>query len=215
MYTVIGSSITPLREVLPPAQRPEGFSHGVPTEILEKRLKRDLSEIVFAQRFPNWEKERELIAIATPAGMDQSGRVVHLGLLLLLRKGEPASFVVSLEGLCEEDRRYASVLLQRLSVDEPGDEWARSVRELLQADPALGPATNVELARAATRFASLYRLGPRRLVRKERRRVAFDLLVLLMLVLALFYMRQQSCGHRLGAGAAIPTAGRTDDRARG
>lgn len=47
-----GETIRPLREILDPKLRPEGFSHGVPTELLEKCGPQAFAQILFAQRFP-------------------------------------------------------------------------------------------------------------------------------------------------------------------
>jgi hypothetical protein len=49
-----GKTILPLRQILDPKLRPEGFSHGVPTELLEKCGPKAFTEILFAQRFPAW-----------------------------------------------------------------------------------------------------------------------------------------------------------------
>ena len=42
------------RQVLDPKLRPDGFSHGVPTELLEKCGPQAFADILFAQRFPDW-----------------------------------------------------------------------------------------------------------------------------------------------------------------
>ncbi len=63
----------PLRRVLDPKPWPRGFSHGVPTELLEKCAPEDRDEILFAQRFPNWDGDKELFCLSTPAGLDSLG----------------------------------------------------------------------------------------------------------------------------------------------
>src|ERR1019366_677604 len=49
-----GKTILPLRQILDPTLRPEGFSHGVPTELLEKCGPKASGNILFAQRFTGW-----------------------------------------------------------------------------------------------------------------------------------------------------------------
>jgi hypothetical protein len=160
-----GFKTSPLREVLDPTLRPEGFSHGVPTEILERCDPGSLSEILFAQTFPRWNGDQRLVSISTTAGSDSSGRVVHIGLLLFLDAGERPTFEVPCAGLSSEDAKHATVLLARMTKDAHDDPWVQSVRDLLESSPDLGPATNVELKRSVARFSSLYTLGaggPRR-----------------------------------------------------
>jgi hypothetical protein len=78
-----GERILPLRQILDPKLRPDGFSHGVPTELLEKCGPKAFEQILFAQRFPGWNGDKQLFSVSTPAGIDSSGRVVHLGLLFI------------------------------------------------------------------------------------------------------------------------------------
>src|SRR5450755_4916064 len=94
-----GAKTFPLREILDPTRRPEGFSHGVPTEILEKCDPGSFPEILFAQTFPGWNGAERLVSISTMAGLDASGRVVHLGLLLFLAGGEEPTFDIPCTGL--------------------------------------------------------------------------------------------------------------------
>jgi hypothetical protein len=152
-----------LREVLDPKLRPMGFSHGVPAELLEKYG--DRGGILFAQKFPGWNGRQQLFTVSTPAGVDASGRVVHLGLLFVLEPHELPRFDIPHAGLSEEDRRGAAALVHRMTSQEPGDLWAQSVRELGRT-PANRPITNVALERSAVRFDSLYTAGPDGLSRK-------------------------------------------------
>jgi hypothetical protein len=198
LFASDGTTTAPLKQVLPPLRRPAGFSHGVPTEILERQASKNRSQILFAQRFPNWDTDRQLIAIATPAGVDRSGRIVHLTLLFILGANEQPRFDVPLNDLSEADRTHAAALLRRLSAGDKHDKWARSVSELLQVAPELGPVTNVELERSPTPFAALYRLGARGLTRNEKLLktglITFNVLTILAIVVALFYLRVHSCG---------------------
>lgn len=162
-----GSKTFPLREVLDPALRPEGFSHGVPTEILEKCDPKSFSKILFGQVFPKWNGDERLVSISTTAGLDASGRVVHIGLLFFLAATERPTFDVPCDGLPTEDTKHAVALLRRLSTGAEKDAWVQSVRDLIESPPELGPATNIELERSVARFASLYTLGRRGLRRKR------------------------------------------------
>ena len=144
-----GARILPLRDVLHPRLRPEGFSHGVPLELLEKCGPQRFEEILFAQRFPDWDEGRELFCISMPAGADASGRIVHLGLLFLLEPQERPGFELAYAALPEQDQPYAKALLRRMTTPEGGDRWAQSVRELSELESGARPATNVELKRSS------------------------------------------------------------------
>src|ERR1019366_5585170 len=49
------------------------------------------------------------------AGLDSSGRVVHLGLLFILEPHERPKFELPYASLCEEDKAYASALIRRMT----------------------------------------------------------------------------------------------------
>jgi hypothetical protein len=172
-----GEKILPLRQVLDPKIRPEGFSHGIPTELLEKCGSTAFTGILFAQRFNGWEGNKQLFSVLSPAGGDSSGRVVYLGLLFILEPGERPRFDVPYTALSEEDRTYAHALIQRMAssfAEAPaanrgggrGDLWAQSVRDLSELPSGRGPATNVALDRSVVRFSSLYEVGPGGSIRK-------------------------------------------------
>lgn len=165
-----GETILPLRQILDPRLRPDGFSHGVPTELLEKCGPKAFAEILFAQRFPGWNGDRELFSVSTPAGLDSSGRVVHLGLLLILEPHERPRFDLPYAGLSEEDQSYASALIQRLTSAGCEDSWAQSVRDLRDLPSGGRPATNVALERSVVRFDSLYVVGSGGFIRKAVKR---------------------------------------------
>jgi len=173
-----GVRTLPLREVLDPRLRPKGFSHGVPTELLEKF---DAGEILFAQKFP-WPGNRQLFSVSAPAGVDASGRVVHIGLLFILGPQERPQFDILHAGLSAEDRKYARALIGRMTEPERGDLWAQSVREL--GEMAEGkPVTNVALERSAVRFDSLYEIGPGGPIRKSGIRKKQSMAAIAVLVL--------------------------------
>jgi hypothetical protein len=155
-----GETILPLRQILDPKLRPEGFSHGVPTELLEKCGPKDFAEILFAQRFPDWDGDKQLFSVSTTAGLDSSGRVVHLGLLFILEPRERPRFELPYAGLSEEDQAYASALIRRMTSSDRGDSWAQSVHDLSELKSGSRPATNVALDRSVVRFYSLYVVGP-------------------------------------------------------
>jgi hypothetical protein len=157
----------PLRQILDPKLRPEGFSHGVPTELLEKCAPKAFAEILFAHRFPHWNGDKQLFSVSTPAGTDSSGRVVHLGLLFILEPHERPRFELPYAGLSEEDQAYASALIHRMASSGRGDSWAQSVRDLSELRSGSPPATNVALDRSVTRFRSLYVVGPGGLTKKS------------------------------------------------
>jgi hypothetical protein len=189
-----GERIRPLRQILDPKLRPEGFSHGVPTELLEKWGAKDKAEILFAQRFTGWNGDKQILSVATPAGQDCSGRVVHLGLLYLLDRGERPTFELPYGALSKEDQAYASALLRRMTSSRRGDVWAQSVRDLNELPPNGPPATNVALDRSVVRFHSPYVLGPRGLIKKaidwrKPRTTAIILLVLFTVVGACLTVR--------------------------
>lgn len=182
-----GKSILPLRRILDPKLRPAGFSHGVPAELLEKCGLQGSGEILFAQRFPDWDGGKQLFSVSTPAGLDASGRVVHLGLLFILEANERPKFELSYAGLSKEDRSFASALIQRMASPNPGDSWAQSVRDLCELPASHGPATNVEIQRSIVPFYSLYELGPTGLVSRASswRRSRMSALILLLFFAAL------------------------------
>jgi len=154
-----GETVRPLRQILDPKLRPEGFSHGVPTELLEKCGPKGLEEILFAQRFPGWNQDEQLFSLSTPAGLDSSGRVVHLGLLFILEPHERPRFELPYAGLSKKDQAYASALIHRMTSSRRGDAWAQSVRDLIELRSDRQPATNVALDRSVVRFHSLYAVG--------------------------------------------------------
>jgi hypothetical protein len=160
LYASDGEKVLPLRQVLDPALRPQGFSSGVPTELLEKCGPRTFGDILFAQRFPGWDGGKQLVSVSTTAGLDSTGRVVHLGLFFILAPHERPRFELPFGGLSEEDKTYASALLRRMRALAPGDRWARSVHELGELSLGNKPATNVALDRSTVRFYSLYTAGP-------------------------------------------------------
>jgi hypothetical protein len=171
----------PLRQILDPKLRPKGFSHGVPSELLEECGPK--AEILFAQRFPDWSRDKQLFCVSATAGFDFSGRVVHLGLLFILEPRERPRFDLPYTGLPEEDQFYASALMQRMASPGSGDSWVQSVRELSELPSSRGPATNVELQRSAVPFYSLYVAGPSGLTRKSaiRRKLRRSAIVFLIL----------------------------------
>jgi len=193
-----GGKIVPLRQILEPRLRPEGFSHGVPSELLEKCGAEQSAQVMFAQRFPQWNGNRQLFLVATPAGLDVSGRVVHLGVLFILEPGESPSFELPCAGLPEQERSHARALLRRMRSARRDDTWPQSVRELCELAPRYGPATNVELQRSVVPFHSLYELGPSGLTRKPtawgkaRKRSMWALLVLAAIGI---WCAERACQH--------------------
>jgi len=180
-----GAKIMPLREILDPKLRPEGFSHGIPTELLEKCGPQAFTQILFAQRFPGWNGDKQLFTVSSTAGIDSTGRVVHLGLLFILEARERPSFEIPYAGLSEEDRPYASALIHRMTSSGSGDAWVRSVRDLCELPPGSGPATNVALDRSVVRFQSLYVVRPGGSIGKAlgRRTLALTAIILLFAVM--------------------------------
>ena len=182
-----GETTVPLRQILDPKLRPEGFSHGVPTELLEKYEPKAFAEILFAQRFPHWNGDKQLFSVSTPAGTDSSGRVVHLGLLFILEPHERPRFELPYGGLSEEDKTYARALIHRMTSAGRGDPWAQSVRDLSELPSGSRPATNVALDRSVVRFDSLYVAGPGGLTKKALnwRKLRATAIVLLVLLAAM------------------------------
>ena len=178
-----GETILQLRKVLDPKLRPEGFSHGVPAELLEKCGPKALPVILFAQRFPGWNGDKQLFLVSTPAGIDSSGRVVHLGLLFILEPRERPKFDLPHTCLSEEDRAYARALIHRMTSSGHGDIWVQSVRDLSELQSGSGPATNVALDRSVVRFHALYVVDPGGSIRKATalRRLHMTAIVLLIL----------------------------------
>lgn len=180
-----GETILPLRQILDPKLRPEGFSHGVPTELLEKCGPKAFAEILFAQRFPGWNGDKQLFSVSTTAGLDSSGRVVHLGLLFILEPHERPRFELPYASLSEEDQAYASALIHRMTSSGRGDSWAQSVRDLSELPSDSRPATNVALDRSVARFYSLYVVDPGGLTKKAASRmIVWTTAIIVLIVFA-------------------------------
>jgi len=182
-----GETIRPLRQILDPKLRPEGFSHGVPTELLEKCGPKALAEILFAQRFPGWNGDKQILTVSSTAGVDSSGRVVHLGLLFILESHERPRFELPYTGLSKEDQAYARTLIHRMTSPGRGDSWAQSVRDLIELPSDSRPATNVALDRSVVRFYSPYLVGPGCSIKKavkwrKSRTTAIILLILFAVI---------------------------------
>jgi len=163
-----GNAVLPLRQILDPGHWPQGFSHGVPAELIQRCAPMAVSEILFAQMFPGWDGNKRLFFMSTPAGVDSSGRLVHLGLLFILEAHERPRFDLPYAALSAEDQAYARALIDRMTSPASDDSWVRSVRELSELPAARGPATNVALHRSTVQFDSLYEAGPGGLSRKLR-----------------------------------------------
>ena len=196
-----GARILKLRQILDPVSRPEGFSHGVPTEIFERCPRADWSRVLFAQRFVGWNGDHQILSIVTPAGQDITGRLVHIGLLLILERGEQPRFDAPCAGLSEEDAMHARALLERLTSAAPKDLWARSVHDLCRLPPEVGPATNVALDRALVPFHSLYVLD-RHGLRRRGEHPAWTPGVARILFLLLFVMAGVWASVKVGSCVA-------------
>ena len=201
-----GKTLMPLRQILDPKLRPAGFSNGVPTELLERCGPRGYAEVLFAQRFPGWNRGQELFSVSSAAGLDSSGRVVHIGLLFVLESGERPSFEMSSSALSEEDAACADALVRRLT--GPADAWVQSVRDLLDLPSDAGPAANVALERSVTPFHSLYVLGGGGRIKKVANRrkwfnAGFTLLLLLALACVLFAAHAVDCSVALTRAPAL------------
>lgn len=190
-----GEKILPLRRILEPRLRPAGFSHGVPAELLE-RCAANAAEVLFAQRFPDWNGGQQLFSVTTPAGVDSAGRVVHLGLLFILEPHERPRYDLSCAGLPEEEQRHARALLRRLASVRRSDPWARSVHELGELASLRTAACNVELKRSAVPFRALYSLSPRGLSKKPTPWGTTRSTVLWLLLLAGgIWLCERACQH--------------------
>jgi hypothetical protein len=191
-----GEKTIPFRQILDPKRRPEGFSHGVPAELLEKCGPKAFAEILFAQWFPAWDGDKQLFSVSTTAGLDSSGRVVHLGLLFLLEPNERPEFELRYASLCKADRPYAKDLLHRLASRGSGDPWAQSVRDLSDLRSGRRPATNVALYRSVVSFDSIYVAGPGGLIKKtaSRRKSRNAAIVFLILFAAVgVWLSERAC----------------------
>jgi hypothetical protein len=199
-----GETVLPLRQVLDPKLRPDGFSHGVPTELLEKWGPRAFTDILFAQRFTGWDGDKQLFCVSAVSGLDASGRAVHLGLLFILEPHERPRFDLPYAGLPEQDRPYARALVRRLKSSARGDTWLQSVRDLGELPLDGRPATNVALDRSTVRFQSLYTVGRDGLTRKaghgNRRTVAVVLLSLFAVAGVWLYVQAINCPLALSNG---------------
>jgi hypothetical protein len=178
-----GETTQPLRQILDPKLRPEGFSHGVPTELLEKCGPQALADVLFAQRFPGWNGDKQILTVSSTAGLDSSGRVVHLGLLFILEPHERPRFELPYTRLSKEDQTYARNLIHRMTSSGRGDSWAQSVRDLIELPSDSRPATNVALDRSVVRFHSPYLVGPGGSIKKAAtwRKLRTTAIILLML----------------------------------
>lgn len=202
-----GETMQPLRQILDPRLRPDGFSHGVPTELLEKCGPTRFSEILFAQRFPGWNGDQQLFSISTVAGLDATGRIVHLGLLFVLEPHERPSFELSYAGLSEQDKEHASALIHRLTSAAPGDVWVQSVRDLAALPSDAGPATNVALQRSVVRFDARYVVRPGGSIEKAVHRMKWTALLLLLVLVVLgswLSLHAKNCSVALSSGNDPP-----------
>jgi len=193
-----GKTILPLREILDPKLRPPGFSHGVPAELLEKYGPQDVPQILFAQKFPVWNRNRDMFCLSSPAGEDSSGRIVHLGLLFILEPHERPRFDLSYTALSEEDQAFAKTLLHRMTSPGRADLWARSVRELGERPFRSGAETNVALERSAVRFDSFYVAGPHGPIRKAgilRKQTMSAVVFLILCAAAGAWLVERGCGQ--------------------
>jgi len=178
-----GHAIRPLKEILDPALRPAGFSHGVPGELIQRCGIEAAGKILFAQKFPRWDGNKQLFLVATPAGVDSSGRFVHLGLLFILDPQERPRFDLPCAALSAEDQAYARTLMHRMLSPARHDSWAQSVRELAELAGTGGPVTNVALYRSAVPFDFLYDAGPNGLTRKSRFGIKRSMAAIALIVL--------------------------------
>lgn len=201
-----GEKIVPLRQLIDPRLRPEGFSHGVPSELLEKCGPKQLDRILFAQSFPDWRDHQRLFSVLTPAGVDSSGRVVHLGVVFILEPHERPSFDLSCAGLPQAEQAYAHALLRRLASPQPEDSWAHSVLELIELPAGRGSATNVQLQRAVVPFNFLYALGPNGLIKSNApwRKLRSRSVIVVMVLAALgVWLCERACHHIPRASVSI------------
>ena len=189
-----GKTNVPLKEVLDPRTRPTGFSHGVPAEVLRDCEPERIGEILFAQRFPEWGGGKQLFSVSTPAGSDASGRVVSLGLLLILEAGESARFDIGYAGLPHSEQGYARALLERIAAPRHDDLWARSVRELIGVPASKGAATNVELRRSPVPFYSLYATDRRGMPATRKKSRVPVLTATIVLAVASRWLWAHACG---------------------
>jgi hypothetical protein len=204
-----GEKTIPFREVLDPKLRPDGFAHGVPAELLEHFGRKALPELLFAQRFPAWDGDKQLFSVSTPAGLDSSGRVVHLGLVFILEQYERPEFELPYANLSKEDRPYAKALILRIASPRAGDLWAQSVRDLSELRHLRRPATNVALDRSVVPFDSLYVTSPRGLVKKgasrrKSRTTTLFFLILFAVVGVLLSVRACERSSRSAIQAGVP-----------
>jgi len=189
-----GNTVQALREILDPRLRPEGFSHGVPAELIQQCGPKAVRDILFAQKFPGWNGNKQLFSVSTPAGVDSSGRLVHLGQLFILEPQEGPRFDLPYGALSGEDQTYARALIHRMTSLAPCDSWVLSVRELCDLPSGRGPATNVALHRSAVRFDSLYEAGPAGLTRKSRfQRNKSVAAIVLIILLTGAWLYQHAC----------------------
>lgn len=203
-----GETVRPLRQILDPKLRPNGFSHGVPTELLEKCEPSRFAEILFAQRFPRWSGDQQLFTVSTPAGLDATGRVVHLGLVFVLGPDERPRFELSYAGLREQDRAPARALIRRLTSPARGDVWVQSVRDLVELPADSGATTNVVLERSVVPFEARYVLRPGGSIVKAPHRMKWAVLIALIVAVLVVWlsMHAKHCSAAPRPQADLPQA---------
>jgi hypothetical protein len=152
-------------------------------------------EILYAQRFPGWDGNKQLFSVSTTAGLDSSGRVVHLGLLFILGPHERPTFELPYVSLSKEERPYAKAMTRRMGTHDDEDLWAKSVLELSELPPGRGPATNIALERCVVSFYSLYVAGPRGLTRKagSRRKRTTAMFFLILVAVVRVWLSVRAC----------------------
>jgi len=195
-----GKTILPLRQIIDPKLRPEGFSHGVPTELLEKCGPKVFKEILFCATVSRLEwRQADLFRIDN-CGIDSSDEWFTSGSCSFSNRMNARDSSCPYAGLPEEDRPYARALVHRLTSSGPGDVWAQMLRDLGELPSGSGPATNVALDRSVVRFNSLYVVGPGGSIRKAAlRRLQMTAIVLLILFAVIGgWISVHACEHPRG-----------------
>ncbi len=161
---------------------PRGFPMACRRKFWRSADQRLSKRFCLRNGFREWNGGKQLFSVSTPAGVDATGRVVHLGLLFILDPHERPRFELSYRSLAEEDQTYASALLHRMA--SPRDSWAQSVRELSELPSGSRPSTNVALHRSVVTVPFSLRGGPGGLTRKATSWQSLATTVILLILFA-------------------------------
>jgi len=125
LFVSDGEKIVPFRRFSIPSSALRDFRTAYRAEMLENGA-RTHSRRFCCATVPAWNGDKQLFSVSTPAGLDSSGRVVHLGLLFLLEPTNVRSSNCPMPVCLKKTGHMRRVCLHRMA-HEGGDPWAHKV----------------------------------------------------------------------------------------